>query len=107
RRDYALSEAMARRALEVSPRNPRAGYRLAVALFRQQRYDEALRQAAQVSEWDPRDPLPHALRGDILSRRGRFNEAARAYQRALQVEPRFGPAERSLERLRARGIEVP
>lgn len=107
RRDYALAETMARRALEVSPRNPRAGYRLAVALFRQQRYDEALRQATEVTEWDPRDPLPHALRGDILSRRGRFHEAARAYRRALEVEPRFGPAERSLERLRARGIEVP
>ncbi len=107
RRDYALSEAMSRRALELSPRNPRAGYRLAVALFQQQRYDEALRQCDAVSEWDPTDPFPLALRGDILSRRGRFLAAARAYQRALEVDPEFGPAQRSLERLRERGVEVP
>lgn len=107
RRDYALSEAMSRRALELSPRNPRAGYRLAVALFQQQRYDEALRLCDAVSEWDPTDPFPLALRGDILSRRGRFLAAARAYQRALEIDPEFGPAQRSLERLRQRGVELP
>jgi hypothetical protein len=37
-------------------------------------------------------------------RLGRFHRAARAYQRALEVEPRFGPAQRQLDRLRERGI---
>lgn len=96
---------MSRQALELSPRNPKAGYRLAVALFRLDRDREAIAQCETTSRWDPEDPLPLALLGDIHGRRGRFTRAARAYRRALEADPDFAPAQRALERLAARGIE--
>ncbi len=102
--DYSRSEALSRQALAVSPRNPRAGYRLATALFHQERYREAIETAREVAGWAPRDPLPRALLGDIYSRRGQFHQAAREYQRALDANPSFASASRSLERLRGRGI---
>jgi tetratricopeptide (TPR) repeat protein len=103
-RDYPRSETLARQALSMSPQNPRAAYRLAVALYRQQQLDEALTWAERAAEWDPEDPLPISLQGDVHMRRGRFHHAARAYQSALEVEPHFGPAERQLDRLRERGV---
>lgn len=103
--DYARSEVLSRQALELSPRNPKAGYRLAVALFRLDRDREAIAQCETTSRWDPEDPLPLALLGDIHGRRGRFTRAARAYRRALEADPDFAPAQRALERLAARGIE--
>lgn len=103
--DYARSERLSRRALELSPRDPRAGYRLAVALFRLERDREAIAQCELTSRWDPDDPLPLALIGDIHGRRGRFRLAARAYRRALEADPQFEPAQRALARLARRGIQ--
>lgn len=102
--DYARSEVLSRRALELDPHHAKAAYRLAVALFRQRRYGEAMPHAEAASRLDDDDPLPLMLIGDIEARQGRFVHAARAYRRALEVSPNFDPAERALERLRARGI---
>jgi cytochrome c-type biogenesis protein CcmH/NrfG len=103
-RNYPRSEELARQALSHAPRSPRAAYRLAVALYRQRQLDEAATWAERAAEWDPEDPLPVSLQGDIHMRQGRFHHAARAYQRALEVEPRFRPAQRQLDRLRERGV---
>ena len=81
------------------------GYRLAVALFHLDRDREAIDQCEETTRWDPEDPLPLALIGDIHSRRGRFTLAARAYRRALEARPGFPPAERALARLAARGVQ--
>ncbi|MFK7986127.1 MAG: hypothetical protein AB8I08_08850 [Sandaracinaceae bacterium] len=105
-RDYARSEALARLVIEASPRNARAAYRIAVASFRQRHFDEALEWASNAETWNPQDPLPVSLRGDIHMRRGNFNRAAVAYREALDIEPQFGPARRQLDRLQARGIGV-
>jgi hypothetical protein len=95
--DYVRSEAVSREALALSPRDARAGYRLAVALFRQRRLEEAYATARDVSEWDRQHAPSVALMADIHARRGRFGEAARVYRLALEREPRFSPAQRGLE----------
>ncbi|MCB9596774.1 MAG: tetratricopeptide repeat protein [Sandaracinaceae bacterium] len=104
RSDYPQSEVHARQALAESPHNADAAYRLAVALYRQQRPDEALEWAQRAAEWDPESPRAHALQGDVYMRTGRFQTALTAYRAALAIEASFGPAERGLERLRARGV---
>ncbi len=104
-RSFARSETLARQALALSPHNSQAAYRLAVALYRQREYDEALQWSERSERWDPTSPLPAALRGDIHMRTGHFHSAAAAYRRALEIEPRFGPAERQLARLAARREE--
>ena len=76
-----------------------------MSLFRLDRFQEAIDQCEETARWDEQDPLPHALIGDIHSRRGRFTAAARAYRRALEVRPGYPPAERALERLAARGVQ--
>lgn len=103
-RDFAESEALARRALEGSPQNPEAAYRLAVALYRQNRGQEAVEWAQRSAEWEPDEARALSLAGDIYTRIGQFMSAARAYDAALQREPRYGPAERGLENLARRGI---
>lgn len=102
---FAESEMHARQALAIAPHHPTAAYRLSVALFRQQRHDEALEWAQRAAEWDPDDPRPRSLQGDLYMRVGRFETAADAYRAALAVERNYGPAVRALERLRERGVE--
>ncbi|MGE0787324.1 MAG: hypothetical protein AB7S26_16750 [Sandaracinaceae bacterium] len=99
---FARSEMLARQILVLSPRNAQAGYRLAVALYRQHRYDEALEWARRTQEWDPTSPLASSLRGDIYIRTGRFRAADDAYVEALGIDEDFGPARRQLDHLRAR-----
>ncbi|MGF1465378.1 MAG: tetratricopeptide repeat protein [Sandaracinaceae bacterium] len=96
------AEALAREALALAPEHPGATYRLAVALVRQRRFEEALDWARRAEDVSPDDPLPVSLQGDIQRTTGHFHQAVRAYERALAISPRFGPAERRLEELRAR-----
>ena len=103
-RDWERSASLAQQALARSPRNSQAAYRLAVARFRQHRYDEAITWAQRSSELDTEDPLPVSLLGDVHMRVGRFPTAAREYRRALAIDADFEPAQRQLERLRARGV---
>ncbi len=103
---FPESEMHARQALAIDPHNPTAAYRLAVALYRQQRHDEALDWARRSAEWDEREPRARSLMGDLYMRTGRFETALTAYRAALEVEPNYGPATRGIERLRARGVAV-
>ncbi|MEZ4337027.1 MAG: tetratricopeptide repeat protein [Sandaracinaceae bacterium] len=103
---FPESETFARQALAIDPHNPTAAYRLAVALYRQQRHDEALDWARRSAEWDDGNPRARSLQGDLYMRTGRFETALTAYRAALDVEPNYGPATRGIERLRARGLDV-
>ncbi|MBX3269961.1 MAG: hypothetical protein KF729_06850 [Sandaracinaceae bacterium] len=105
RAHFTAAETYARQALAIAPAHAGAAYRLALSLHRQRRYEEALSWTERADEWDPADPRASALRGDVYMRMGRFMSAAGAYRAALEVEPNFGPAQRGLERLRARGVE--
>ncbi|HHH29905.1 MAG TPA: tetratricopeptide repeat protein, partial [Polyangiaceae bacterium] len=102
--NYAESERLSRLALARSPGNGMAAYRLAVALYRQQRHEEALDWAQRSAHWDPRQPRAHSIQGDIYMRTGHFQSAAEAYQAALGIERNYGPAQRGLDRLRERGV---
>ena len=105
RAHFTAAETYARQALAIAPAHAGAAYRLALSLHRQRRYEEALSWTERADEWDPADPRASALRGDVYMRMGRFLSAATAYRAALAVEPNYGPAQRGLERLRARGVE--
>ncbi|RZO56791.1 MAG: tetratricopeptide repeat protein [Sandaracinaceae bacterium] len=102
--DWARSGELARQALARDPRHAAAAYRLAVALFRQGQVEEAMTWAERSAELDPEDPLPVALQGDLYMRTGRFHRAAAMFRRALEIEPRFTPAQRRMDRLRERGV---
>ncbi len=107
--DYERSAELSREALAASPRNPRAAYRLAVALYQLDEFDEAATWCERAFEFDSTDPMPLLLLGDVHVQRGRFVEATRAYERALVVDPSFRPAQRRLEQQRSRrgGVTPP
>lgn len=101
--DHRQSEIYARQALAMEPAHGGAAYRLAAALYRQRRLEEATLWAERAAESDERQALPLALLGDIHMRSGRFRSAEAAYRASAALDPAFGPAQRGLDRLRARG----
>jgi hypothetical protein len=66
--------------------------RLAEKLFESKLYPQALANAQASIAKDPTVAAAHALLGDIYSIQKSPDEALRAYQRALELAPTFGPA---------------
>src|SRR5262249_39486612 len=79
-------------ATKLDPRSDTAWYFLGVCYIQLHRYDEgvdALRQAIKGREDNAR--YQTAL-GELLVYRGQTDEGRKHYERALQIDPNFGPA---------------
>ena len=74
-----------RKALEVSPRFPRARLNIAIALSLLGRKEEALSYARKATLEDPDAHKPWAQLGHILADSGRISEAVAAYRRAVEL----------------------
>ena len=75
------------RALAVDPQSARARYGIARSLTSRSRLTDALAEIERTLERSPDDSDLHALRGTILERLTRFEEAARAYDESASLLP--------------------
>lgn len=84
---------------DSGPTNVAADVQRLTVLFSRGRHAEAETLARQVSQTDPRHPVPYAIMGDIARMRGNLNEAARLYAYAAQFEPNNPVYQRRYEEL--------
>jgi tetratricopeptide (TPR) repeat protein len=84
---------------EPGPTNVAADVQRLTVLFSRGRHAEAETLARQVTQTDPRHPVPYAILGDIARMRGNLNEAARLYAYAAQFEPNNPVYQRRYEEL--------
>jgi len=67
-------------------------YDRALVLVRLNRFDEAQESVEAALRADAGMALAHSLRGGLLARRRQFPDAAREYERTLELLPEFGQA---------------
>ncbi len=89
------------RALAVDSSSARARYGIARSLSSRSRLTEALSEVDHALELSPSDPDLPALRGTVLERINRFEEAARAYEGYANLLPRRESAAITIARSRA------
>lgn len=112
---FLEAQKMARRAIELDPKNPIAFDQLGVALELSGNIDKVTRDAYnRAVALDPEFALAYAHLGRLLRRNGKANESAEAYRRAIQLatdvptliliadvlqsQQRFGESEQLLRR---------
>ena len=85
-RGQQLDEAirLVRRALDIEPNNPNYLDSLGWAYFRRGEYEQAERNVALAAQGLPRNSTIQDHMGDILAKRGRWQDAIAAWTRALQ-----------------------
>ena len=87
--DLAGAEMEYQRALELNPSHLLTRLWYAECLTRMRRYDAALEESGRALALDPVSPNSYGNRSMLLFRASRFDEAIRAGQEALDLEPRF------------------
>jgi tetratricopeptide (TPR) repeat protein len=87
-RGQQLDEAirLVRRALDIEPNNPNYLDSLGWAYFRRGDYDQAEKYLAPAAQQMPRNATVQEHMGDILAKRGRWQDAIAAWTRALQSD---------------------
>jgi tetratricopeptide (TPR) repeat protein len=87
---YSDAEVSYKRALEKNPKSHAAQFDLGDALYKQQRYDEAMRQynssAAVTKDADNKAASYYNI-GNSLLKANKFPESIEAYKRALAMNP--------------------
>jgi tetratricopeptide (TPR) repeat protein len=83
--DPERAEEVLRRLVEIHPADAWARRELALMLARQGRLDEAWEEAETGRRLDPSDPAAYSIRGEVLSRRGEWEEAKEAYREAIRL----------------------
>ena len=91
-----------RRVVLKRPYNARDRYNYALALSKSGDPDWALVNCETGIRFSPRDPDLHYLRGVILVRQKRYDEARAAFKRALDLDPGYTDARANLARLGSR-----
>jgi tetratricopeptide (TPR) repeat protein len=94
------AEALCRRAIAIAPGYGQAHSLLAWALLRRTIWSgdlqtvmpEITAEAQTALALDARDPWAYMAQGLLLNRLRRFDDAARALRRALELNPNFAPA---------------
>lgn len=99
-----------RRSLAVSPNNAEVLLNLARVLFNLQYLDDAIfltRRSLEVQPPDQNAWLQHFTLGEILKEYGNYQEAEMHLRHALELRPRFPPAQAALLQLEtAPGIQL-
>jgi tetratricopeptide (TPR) repeat protein len=94
------AERLCRRAIALAPNYGQAHSLLAWALLRRTIWEgalsavmpEATAQVQTALAIDDRDPWAYMAQGQLMNRSRRFDDAARALRRALELNPNFAPA---------------
>lgn len=87
--DFDGAIANYRKAVEIDPLYKVAYNQMAYVYDWKGNLDSSLQAIDMYASLAPDEPNPYDSRGDILSRRGRLQEAAQSYARALQIRPDF------------------
>ncbi len=95
--DWAAAAESYQRALEEFPDNPKALSSFALALFQQQKYDEALRAYQRLAEVSPDDPIAFEKIAQLFERLGRIREAIQAAIQAADLYLKVREVEKSVE----------
>lgn len=75
------------RAIQVQPDVASHHLGLAEAYLKQNKIDEAMVELKSAAERDQFDPRPHRILGSLLTQKGEYSAAGRAYKRALDINP--------------------
>jgi tetratricopeptide (TPR) repeat protein len=90
------------KALELEPAHAEALHGMCIVCLRERRAEDAVDYAwAAINSYEPM-PAAHYHLGVALAALGRQSEAARAWERALALDPEFRAARRRLTRLHKR-----
>jgi len=86
RGEAVQSHQLFKRALELDPKSPIAAFNVASGYYDIGNEDKAMELFSQIIANDPYYPSAYNLVGDILTNRGRLDEAITMYKRALDVD---------------------
>ena len=87
--------------VRLNPQHSRGWYNLGLARYAGGNVEAAMAALVRAESADPNDPRSPYARATILAKLGRTDEARRAAQRALEIQPRFPDAEQLLQALPA------
>lgn len=82
-----LAEELFLEVSEKLPGSARSNSQLASIYYQEGRFKRALRHVELAISFDPRTPLHHAVRAEILTAMGKTEEARVAYQQAAAIDP--------------------
>jgi len=80
------AEKVLQKCLEIAPEHGGAARHLAYALYMRHAFDEATVQATKAVALDPTDSHAYGILGDAHLEVGKYEEAAQAYQRMVQLQ---------------------
>jgi len=98
----AEAETLFRRSLTLDPRSAPAHVRLASLALLRGDFPTTNAELDSAMELDPRVPEASLVRGQLLERQGRFDEAAQAYRNELANKSGDLPASIALSRVEGR-----
>lgn len=81
-----LAEKALQKCLEIAPEHSGATRHLAYAMYMRHAFDEATVQAKKAVVLDPTDSHAYGILGDAYLEVGKYEEAAHAYQRMVQLQ---------------------
>jgi tetratricopeptide (TPR) repeat protein len=93
-RQGRIEEALThvRRSTELDPRSDQSWYGLAVCYAGKRQYDEAIAALRKAIERKENSAVYHTGLGELLVFRGELDAGKQHYERALQIDPDYGPA---------------
>jgi tetratricopeptide (TPR) repeat protein len=81
-----LAEQTLRKCLELAPQHSGAARHLAYAMYMRHGFDDAVQQAQKAVALDPTDAHAFGILGDAYLEMGKYEPAAQAYQRMIQLQ---------------------
>ncbi len=92
--------ALFEKVVELQPSNAQARWRLAVLLYDQLRYQQALGHFREAVRLDPQDAYSHQMLGAVLIKLDRFDDALAALHRAAELDPDNPGLRKNIARVR-------
>ncbi len=86
-------------AVGLDSQSFQADFALIMARMRDKQYDKALEAVATLEKKQPNTPVPHNLRGMILTAKNDLAGARASFEQAVKIEPSFFPAAANLASL--------
>ena len=94
--DSAQAQALLSKVNELVPKNPAIAATLAEMLLREGRLKEAKDHLETLSRANPASPMPWYFLGVVALQQTNHAEAARLFERVIQINPDFEPAHADL-----------
>jgi len=89
--DFPGADKEFNRAIELDPSYAQAHQWYAEYLSLMSRHEEAIREIIEAKQFDPQSMIIYHQAGQIFRDARRYDEALQHYQKALEMQPGFGP----------------